>query len=140
MSFRMLASIARERNPVMLPLAATVQSACAEMWRRRIGSVLVVGDSANLAGIFTGRDAVRLLAEGRDPARTTLGEVMTRNPVTLPPSASTLDALHAMCDGGFRHVPIVDGTTVCGVVSRTDFKAEEIDRIDEEEHLWECVR
>ncbi|MBL8566285.1 MAG: CBS domain-containing protein [Hyphomicrobiaceae bacterium] len=140
MSFRLLASIVRDRNPVMLPADATVQQACSEMWQRRVGSVLVVDRSLRLRGIFTGRDAVRALAEGRDAGATRVEEVMTRNPVSLPPGADALDALHVMCDGGFRHVPVVDGESICGVVSRGDFKGVEIDRIDEEEHLWECVR
>lgn len=48
---------------------------------RRVGAVLVTGDDRRLLGIFTGRDAVcRVLAEGKDPAKTTLAEVMTRAP------------------------------------------------------------
>ena len=70
-----------QRQPVTLPSSATVQRACQEMHTHRIGAVLVVDDAQQLRGIFTGRDAVRLLAEGRNPAQTHLDAVMTRDPV-----------------------------------------------------------
>ena len=45
-----------------------------------------------------------------------------------------------MCDGGFRHVPVVEDGKIWGVVSRGDFTGMELDRLEEEEHLWECIR
>jgi len=45
-----------------------------------------------------------------------------------------------MSDRGFRHLPVVEEGKLVGVVSRGDFKGMEIDRLDEEDHLWECVR
>jgi CBS domain-containing protein len=45
-----------------------------------------------------------------------------------------------MNDGGFRHLPVVEDDTIWGVVSRGDFKGIEIDQLDDEEHLWECIR
>ena len=91
-------------------------------------------------GIFTGRDAVcRVVAAGRNPEQTRLADVMTPQPETLPPNKTTIEALRLMWDGGFRHVPIVDGSKVLGVVSRNDFTGVEIDRLDEEEHLKECI-
>jgi predicted transcriptional regulator len=45
-----------------------------------------------------------------------------------------------MCDRGFRHLPVIDNGKIVGVVSRGDFKGMEIDQLDEDEHLWECVR
>ena len=49
------------------------------MRERRAGSVLVIDDQQRLGGIFTGRDAVRTLAEGKDAALTTLEQAMTPN-------------------------------------------------------------
>ena len=65
---------------------------------------------------------------------------MTPNPVTITPDHRAIDALRTMCDGGFRHVPVVDGKAIWGVVSRGDFTGMELDRLEEEEHLWECIR
>ncbi len=139
MTNRKLAYIVKDQRPLVLEEADSVQRACQEMWQRRVGSVLVTKDH-ELTGIFTGRDAVRCSAHCKDPTKITLAEVMTRNPVTITPDARAIDALRAMWDGGFRHVPVVEKNVIWGVVSRGDFKGMEIDRFDDEEHLWECIR
>jgi CBS domain-containing protein len=78
------------------------------MRERRAGSVLVIDEQQRLSGIFTGRDAVRALAEGKDAAMTTLAQAMTPNPVTITPESRAIDALRTMSDGGFRHLPVVE--------------------------------
>jgi len=118
----------------------TVQHACQRMRERHAGSVLVVDEQQRLTGIFTGRDAVRILAEGKDAAATILAHVMTANPITITPNSLAIEALRKMNDGGFRHVPVVENDMIWGVVSRGDFKGIEIDQLDDEEHLWECIR
>jgi CBS domain-containing protein len=66
-------------------------------------------------GIFTGRDAVhRVLAEGKSAARTKFAEVMTREPDTMPPGNTAIEALRLMEDGRYRHVPVVDGARSWG--------------------------
>ena len=80
----------------------------------------------------SGRDAVRTLAEGKDAAVTALAQAMTLNPVTITPESRAIDALWAMCDGGFRHLPVVENGKIWGIVSRGEFKGMEIDRLDEE--------
>lgn len=140
MTVRKLAYIIKDQKPLLLARQETVQDACRRMWERRSGSVLVVDDQQRLCGIFTGRDAVRSLAECRNPAETALADAMTPNPVTITSDSLAIDALRAMSDGGFRHLPVVDDGRIWGVVSRGDFKGMEIDRLDEEEHLWECIR
>jgi CBS domain-containing protein len=65
---------------------------------------------------------------------------MTPNPVTITPQRRAIDALRAMSDGGFRHLPVVENGAIWGVVSRGDFKGMEIDHLDEETHLYECIR
>jgi CBS domain-containing protein len=125
------------RPPVTLPPTATVQHACQEMHRQRVGAVLVVDEHTHLLGIFTGRDLVRLLAEGRDPAKLALDAVMTRDPEHLPPGHTAVEALRLMQDGGFRHVPVVEQGRVVGVVSHGDFRHFEHARLDEETGVWE---
>ena len=120
---------------------ATVKAACQQMSERRAGSVLVTDERGALAGIFTGRDAVcKVLAEGRDSSTTALREVMTANPVTMSPEMTAIDALRLMWDGGFRHVPLVDGGKLLGVVSRGDFKSDEHERLEWERELWDNMR
>jgi CBS domain-containing protein len=125
------------RPPVTLLPSATVQEACREMHNQRIGAIIVVDNARQLLGIFTGRDAVRLLAEGHNPAHTHLASVMTRKPAHLPPGHHAMDALRLMHDGGFRHVPIVEESCVVGVVSIWDFRHFEHVRLDEETGIWE---
>ena len=138
---RPLADLVRRRDPVTLPPDATVQEACAAMAAQRVGCVLVADAGGRLIGIFTGRDAVcRIGAECRSPAATRLAEAMTPNPVTLPPGAGAMEALRLMQDGGFRHLPLVEGGAVVGVVSRGDFRALEHARLNEESGLWETLR
>ena len=137
---RKMADMVRNQDPVTLPPDATVKDACQRMRDRRIGAVLIIEADRRLVGIFTGRDAVhRVLAEGKNAARTILAEVMTRDPDTMPPGNRAIEALRRMEDGRFRHLPIVDDGKVVGIVSRFDFSGIELDRLDEETGLWERI-
>lgn len=138
MTNRHMHEIITRRQPVTLPPEASVQHACQEMRNRRIGAILVTDPHGRLLGIFTGRDAIgRILAEGRDPHATRLREAMTANPETMPPHVHAIDALRVMRDGGFRHIPVVDGDRLVGIVSRGDFLAGEHGRLEAESDLWE---
>lgn len=138
---RRLSDIICNQDPLIMRQTATVKAACQEMRDRRAGSVLVTDAKGALVGIFTGRDAVcSVLATGKDPAKTTLSQVMTARPVTMSPDRTAVDALHLMWNGGFRHVPLVEGERVIGVVSRGDFKGDEHGRLEEERELWEHMR
>ena len=92
-----MSDIVRNQDPVTLPPSATVREACQSMRDRRVGAVLVTEGDHCLVGIFTGRDAVhRVLAEGKNAAHTTLGEVMTREPDTMPSGKMAIEALRLM--------------------------------------------
>ena len=137
---RTMSDIVRNREPATLPPRAMVRDACRCMRDRRIGAVLVTDGDHRLLGIFTGRDADRrVLAEGKSAARTKLAEVMTRDPYTMPPGRTAIEALRLMEGGRYRHVPIVDESKVVGIVSRFDFSGIELDRLDEETGLWERI-
>jgi len=138
---RRLSDIGLNQRPVTLRPSATGKDACTHMRERRTGSVLVTDENGHLSGIFTGRDAVcRVLAVGKDAAKTKLADVMTAPPVCVPPDKTAIDALRLMWDGGFRHVPVVKAGRVVGVVARGDFKGDEQERLDEERELWEHMR
>ena len=137
---RKVSDIVRNRDPVTLQPDATVREACQRMRERRVGAVLVTETDQQLLGIFTGRDAVhRVLAEGKNATRTKLAEVMTRDPDTMPPGKTAIEALRLMDDGRYRHLPIVEDGKVVGIVSRFDFSGLELDRLDEETGLWERI-
>lgn len=141
MTNRPMGEIVRHQKPETLPPDATVQQACRLMHDARIGAILVCEDDKGLVGIFTGRDAVRVLAEAKNALQATLAEVMTRDPDTMRPGQTAIEALRLMRDGGFRHIPVVDEDGVLhGVVSRGDFRGLEHDRLDEETGIWERIR
>ena len=138
---RKLADVVFDQRPLVLHCAIPVAEACRQMRDRQAGSVAVVDDKDRLVGIFTGRDAVcRVMACGRDARATPLADVMTRNPASMSPDRSAIDALRLMWDGGFRHVPLVKQGKVMGVVSRGDFKGLEYSRHETERDLWEHMR
>jgi CBS domain-containing protein len=94
---RRLSDIICNQYPLIMPQTETVQAACQQMSELRTGSVLVVDENGSLVGIFTGRDAVcGVLAAGKDASKTALGEVMTRNPMTMSPNETAIDALRLM--------------------------------------------
>jgi CBS domain-containing protein len=137
---RQMSEIVKRQNPLMLRPTATVKYACKCMRDRRVGAVVVTDADRRLLGIFTGRDAVgRVLAEGKDAGRTTLAEVMTKNPDTIPPAKTAIEALRLMQDSGYRHLPVIENGKVFGIVSKGDFRGAEQDRLDEETGFWERI-
>ena len=109
----------RHFDPVMLPASATVMMAARHMHSRRGSAVLVTEGDADLIGIFTERDAIsRVLADGRDPAETTLAEVMTDNPEFVSPQNTAVEVVQLMQALNCRHLPIVNEGKAIGIVSR----------------------
>jgi signal-transduction protein with cAMP-binding, CBS, and nucleotidyltransferase domain len=111
--------IERDFDPLMLPSSTTVMMAAQHMHSRRVSAVLVTEGEDELAGIFTERDAIsRVLAEGKDPAQTTLAQVMTDNPEFVTPQKSAMEVVQLMQALRCRHLPIVDEGKAVGMVSR----------------------
>lgn len=117
-----------QRHLVSLGPTATVYQAACVMTRENCGSVLVI-DGIELAGIVTERDMMtRVLAKGLDPGSTSLAEVMTRNPICIPPDTRVADAVVIMIERGFRHLPIVNtAKKIVGVFSVRDALPREVD-------------
>ena len=110
------------------------------MLEHDVGATLVVEDGS-LLGIFTERDALfRVLAEGRDPRAVSVGEVMTPQPVTVGPEVSFGYAMVLMHERGFRHLPIVEGGRVIGIVSARDALDPELEDFICEERRRESLR
>jgi CBS domain-containing protein len=139
MTNRPIAIIVKDQHPVILKDDDNVQHACQRMWKRRVGAVLVTDQTGTLCGIFTGRDAVRIMGDAKDPATTPLSAAMTRDPQTIAPESTAVEALRLMTDCGFRHLPVTRNGKVVGIVSRGDFKGLELDRLEDETSLWERI-
>jgi CBS domain-containing protein len=120
MSIRSIRSIVAEQTPIGAAKTTTVVEAARLMKQQNIGALLVL-DSSRLIGIFTERDALfRVLAAGRDPNATRLGDVMTAQPQTIGPDEPFLHALRIMYEGKFRHLPVVEFGRPLGMVSVRD--------------------
>jgi CBS domain-containing protein len=97
-------------------------------------------NGSRLEGIFTERDLVnRVVAAELNPAHTKLANVMTAHPDSVRADSPALDALRMMEDGGYRHLPVMNGRRVVAVVSRRDFYGEEKARLDREREFWEHI-
>ena len=96
-----------------------VGEAVALMAQHRIGSVLVM-EGPRLIGIFTERDTVRALSNTYDAPAHEVSSWMTRDPITVRPETPTDDALRTMLANNFRHLPVMEGDDVTGIVSIRD--------------------
>ena len=99
----------------------TVLAAVRTMCERRVGALLVCEGEAEPIGIFTERDLMKrvILAE-RDPNATRVSEVMTPKVVAVGPSTSVTEAMAIMTECRCRHLPVVDGGKVVGLLSIGD--------------------
>lgn len=140
MTNRTISFIVKDQDPLMLRPTDTVKHACECMYQRKVGAVLVVDGHKKLRGIFTGRDVVRVMASNPAGGDTALKDVMTQEPDTILAGSTAIEALRAMGDGGYRHLPVLDADgKVLGIVSRSDFKGLELDKFEDEVSLWERI-
>lgn len=100
----------------------TVQEAVELMDKNDIGSLVILSPIRDLLGIFTERDLMkRVVAKRKDPLKTKISEVMTPNVMVAQASDSAWELLELMHNERFRHLPVVDGRKVVGIVSLKDF-------------------
>lgn len=97
------------------------------MVKRRLGSALVTRGDV-LVGIFTERDVLRAAAAAADLASSPLSSWMTKDPETAAPDLDAEEAAQIMLSRGFRHLPVLDGNRVAGIVSLRDVLATRIGR------------
>lgn len=98
---------------------ATVADVAGSMLKRRLGSAVVM-DGSWVSGIFTERDVVRAAASGKDLTSSRVSDWMTSDPVTVEGTMEAEDAAEMMMTNGFRHLPVVEGQTLVGIVSLRD--------------------
>lgn len=99
---------------------ATVIEAVDMMCQARVGALLVM-QSDTLVGIFSERDVMsRVVLMGLDPKRTCVSDVMTRDVVCVETDVSPDEAMAIITNRRLRHLPVVEGRRVVGVVSIGD--------------------
>jgi CBS domain-containing protein len=110
----------------------TVREVASYMTERRIGAVAVL-EGTRLAGIVSERDIMgRVVARGLDPDGTKVQEIMTRDLVVAHNPDSHDDGLRTMKQAGCRHLPVVEGDRLVGMVSQRDLLQVDLTEKDEE--------
>jgi CBS domain-containing protein len=112
------------QNPECVSGDTTVADAAKLMKDKDFGAVLCK-DGDEVSGILTDRDiALRVVAEGKDPTSTTVGDVATTGIKTLSPDDSVEDAIKLVREQNVRRVPVVEGAKAVGIVSIGDLALE----------------
>jgi CBS domain-containing protein len=122
--------MAQKVKDVMTPGAVscgvrdTAADAARVMKQHAIGDVIVL-DDGRLCGMVTDRDiVVRVIAEGRDPNTTALGDICTSEVITVRPDDDAKHAVQLMTERAVRRIPIVDGDKIVGIVTMGDLAVE----------------
>ena len=103
--------------------AENVSVAVGKMAQSEIGTLPVI-EHGKLVGIFSERDVlIRIVDQGLDPDTTPVGDVMTPSPKSIRSSQEVREAMRLMSKGRFRHLPVVDGDALVGLISIRDAMA-----------------
>ena len=134
MKMKIIPDVIGKQSLIVVGAETTVREAAKLMATHKIGAIMV-GQGTTLTGIFTERDlAFKVVATGRDPDQVRLSEVMTPNPDTLRPDDTAHDALERMSQRGYRHLPVVDGGRLIGMVSIRDIYGAVLRELEDELH------
>ena len=114
-------------RPVSTSPDSPVAEAAAAMVREKVGSALVM-QGPFLAGILTERDVLKAAASGSDLTALPVSAWMTKDPQSADPDTPVEEAAQIMLLNGFRHLPIMQGRQVCGIVTLRDLFAARISR------------
>jgi CBS domain-containing protein len=99
----------------------TVLDAAKKLSELDVGSMPICGEDDRLKGMITDRDiVVKVLAQGKDPATTTVGELAQGKPVTIGADDSIDEALSVMSEHKVRRLPVIDGHDCVGIISQAD--------------------
>jgi CBS domain-containing protein len=116
----------------------TVAEAARKMWKQQTGSLLVM-EGEDLVGIITERDVLKAVATGARLEETRIAEVMTKDVVTVGPGTSLREAAKIMADRWIRHLPVVDGGKLVGVLSQRDLAGVLAGALNEPDALQQLV-
>jgi CBS domain-containing protein len=100
--------------------AHTLREAARLMSKRRVGAAVVIDPELGGVGILTERDLLDSMAAGQDPDRELVGQHRTHDIVVASPGWTLEQAATAMVRGGFRHLVVVEGQEVTGLLSMRD--------------------
>jgi CBS domain-containing protein len=98
----------------------TLREAAAQMCSRNVGAAIVMDPDAPGPGVITERDVLRAVGAGQDPEKELVADHLTHDPIFAQPDWSLERAAQTMVRGGFRHLVVVDGSELIGVLSMRD--------------------
>jgi CBS domain-containing protein len=125
-----LRDLVKDRKVYSIESERTVLDAARLMMEHGIGALPVLRNG-QLAGIFSERDIMnRVVAVGRTPGTTAVREVMTANPRAVSLDESMEECLFIMREFGFRHLPVVEGTEIRGLISLRDLLMRHVAEIE----------
>ena len=124
-----IAAILRNKGSDVLTVGrkATLSEVTVALAQRRVGIAVVLGPEGALEGVISERDLIRkLAAHGAEALAMTVEETMTRNVVTASPGTTLDQAMAVMSAGRFRHLPVLEGGALVGIVSIRDAVAAKV--------------
>lgn len=98
----------------------SLRDAARAMWERKVGAAVVIDPDAPGPGVITERDVLQSVAQGQDPDAERVAAHLTANLTFAHPDWSLEQAAETMVRGGFRHLVVVDGSQLAGVLSMRD--------------------
>ncbi|HEV2906632.1 MAG TPA: CBS domain-containing protein [Actinomycetota bacterium] len=115
----------------------SLEAAAKKMWEQQTGSLLVT-DGEELVGIVTERDILRAVGT-RTSLDTPLSAVMSKDLITVDPGASIREAARIMTEKWIRHLPVLDGGKLVGIVSQRDLSGLLAGALNEPESLHRLI-
>jgi CBS domain-containing protein len=99
----------------------SIQEIALRLASRKIGAIVIVGDSGKVAGIISERDIIRMIAEhGADALKMPASRGMTRSVVSCTKTSTIEEIMETMTHGRFRHLPVIEDDNLVGIVSIGD--------------------
>ncbi|HWK95444.1 MAG TPA: CBS domain-containing protein [Pseudolabrys sp.] len=122
---------AKGGDVISIEPTADLAAAAKLLSKHRIGAVVILGAGGRLAGILSERDIVRAVAEHGSSALTVpVGQVMTRNVITCGENDSISELMERMTERKFRHMPVVKGERLIGLISIGDVVKSRVQEIE----------
>ncbi|MCA8878860.1 MAG: CBS domain-containing protein [Rhodobacteraceae bacterium] len=124
MIIRSIREVVATRHLNVIAPDATARTACHELERANT-SALAVMEGDRLVGILSEKDVIcKCIAGDRRSDETRVADIMTPDPITIGADARLADAMDLMVKNGFRHLPVMDGSRVLGILSMRDIPTE----------------
>jgi CBS domain-containing protein len=137
-----LAAKALGGDIISIEPAATLDAAAKLLSTHRIGAVIIRGAGGRLSGILSERDIVRAVSEhGASALAIPVGQIMTRNVMTCGEDDTVADIMERMTSGKFRHLPVMRGAVLVGLISIGDVVKHRVGEVEREsEEMREYIR